>query len=596
MFGRRNKEKEANKKRFSRESYKEALEAFKFIRPYRWYFFGGLVLLFASSLVFMVFPYLIGLMVDAASGKSEVNYSLAQITTALFSILVVQGIFSYFRVILFAHVSEKGTADIRKSLYQKMISLPISFFEENKSGDLISRVTSDVEKLYSAFSITLAEFIRQILILITGITFLAIVTPKLSLIMVLTIPVVVVSGIFFGRYIRKFSKERQAKLADSNSLLSESIQAIQLVKAFVTERFEIKRYNLANQEVVSVGLSYARARALFAVFIIVIMFGALFFIIWRGAVMVQEGSLTAGSLISFVTYTFIISGAIGSMGNFVSEVLGALGATERVREILNTESELDLSNDEGVHTERLKGNISFHDVHFRYPTRPDVEVLKGISMDVAAGQKIALVGQSGVGKSTIVQLLLRFYALESGDISVDGKSIQDYDFRAYRNNLALVPQEVILFGGTIRENILYGREDATEEEIIEAAKQSNSWEFIQVFPDGLDTIIGERGVKLSGGQRQRIAIARAILKNPTILLLDEATSSLDAESEKTVQEALDKLMVGRTSIIIAHRLSTIREVDCIYVLDKGMIVEKGTHEELSEKSDGLYSSQLKLII
>lgn len=310
--------------------------------------------------------------------------------------------------------------------------------------------------------------------------------------------------------------------------------------------------------------------------------------------MVQEGAMTSGNLISFVSYTFVIAGSIGSLGSFIGDLLGSVGATERVREILNTPNELELGDNESLTPHSIQGSVSFENVAFHYPTRTDVPVLQGLSFHIQPGEKIALVGSSGAGKSTIIQLLLRFYDIQSGDIKVDGQSIFGQELRTYRQNLALVPQEVILFGGTIRENILYGREDATEEEVISAAKQSNSWEFITKFPEGLDTIVGERGVKLSGGQRQRIAIARAILKDPAILLLDEATSSLDAESEKVVQEALDKLMEGRTSIIIAHRLSTIREVDCIYVLEKGVIKEKGTHTELSLLEDGIYKGLANL--
>lgn len=585
---------DAPKVKVSKENFKDALKIFEYIRPHKWSFIGGMFLLFISSMVFMIFPYLIGLMVDIAQGKSEYGFSLKQIGFVLVAVLFAQGFVSYTRVILFANVSEKGIADIRKSLYQRMISLPITFFEENKMGDLISRLTSDVEKLYSTFSITLAEFFRQIIILFVGILFLAITTPRLSLIMLLTVPVVVVCAIFFGRYIRKLSKERQKKLAASNSILGESIQSIQVVKAFANELFETKRYGKSIGDVVTIAMKYARGRAAFSVFIVTILFGALFFIIWQGAMMVQNGTMTAGRLVSFVTYTFIIGGSIASLGNFYPEILGAIGATERIREILNTEGEIDLEKKPHLNPLNIQGNVQFENVHFRYPTRQDMPILKGIDLNIQQGQKIALVGPSGAGKSTIIQLLLQFYGIEKGDIKIDGKSIYDYDLRDLRNNMSLVPQEVILFGGTIRENILYGKEDATDEEVIQAAKQANCWEYIESFPEGLDTLIGERGVKLSGGQRQRLAIARAILKNPAILLLDEATSSLDAESERVVQEALNTLMEGRTSIIIAHRLATIREVDCIYVLDGGKIVEKGTHEELSMQEDGLYSGLAKL--
>ncbi len=305
--------------------------------------------------------------------------------------------------------------------------------------------------------------------------------------------------------------------------------------------------------------------------------------------MLQEGLISNGDLIAFFSYTVFIGTAIAGLGNFYTELVGAMGATERIRTILGEEGEIEIGGESGsVESLKANGNIRFNQVKFQYPTREDVEVLKGLDLELKAGEKIALVGPSGAGKSTIMQLLQRFYKWESGDILLDGKSISEYDLKAYRSQFAIVPQEVILFGGSIRENILYGKPGASEEEIVEAAKKANAWEFIEKFPEGLDTLVGERGIKLSGGQKQRIAIARAILKDPVILLLDEATSALDAESEKLVQDALDVLMEGRTSIIIAHRLATIREVDQIYVMEDGKVVEAGKHDELVENA-GLYS-------
>ncbi len=580
--------------KLSTEGLREAIQIFKYLGPYRWALLAGFVLLFISSAVFMVFPYLSGQLVDTAQGKGEWDLSLEQLGMILGGIVILQGIISYARVLLFAYASEKGIAAVRKAVYEKLISLPIAFFEENRSGEIVSRLTSDVGKLYSAFSITLAEFMRQVFILIVGVTFLAIRAPQLSLVMLSTFPIVMVGAIFFGRYIRKLSKERQEELAKSNNSINEAIQSIQAVKAFTNEMFESIRYGKSIDKVVAVSLKFAHARALFSVMIIVLLFGSLFFIIWRGATMVMEGTLTAGNLIEFVVYTSIIGGSIAGLGNFYTEILGALGATERIREILAEESEVEVKAEEDTDSITLRGDISFQNVHFNYPTRKDVDVLKGISFDVAAGRKVALVGTSGAGKSTIVQLLLKFYDLDKGAITVDNKSVSDLNTTALRQNIAIVPQEVILLGGTIRENILYGKPNASEEEIIAAAKKANAWNFVKAFPEGLDTVVGERGVKLSGGQRQRVAIARAILKDPVILLLDEATSSLDAESEKAVQDALNVLMEGRTSIIIAHRLATIREVDCIYVLDNGRIIEQGTHEELSMFPDGAYNSLAKL--
>ena len=580
--------------KFSLKQFRRALEIFTFVRPYRFKLILGLVLLFFSSMVFMLFPYLSGEMVDIALGKSRFNITLQQVGLILLAILVVQGFISYYRVLLFASVSERGIADVRKALYQRLITLPVIFFEKNRVGELVSRLTADVERLYNAFSITLAEFMRQIIILISGILFLAVTTPKLSLIMLATFPVIVIGAMIFGRKIRRLSKERQQQLANSNIILNETMQNIQVVKAFTNELLESLRYGKSIDKTVDVSLRYARGRALFAVFIVSILFGALFFIVWQGAIMVSKGVITPGQLISFVVYTAIIGGAIAGLGNFYTELLGAIGATERVRDILNEKGEVQVGATSPVVEKRLMGHIEFRDVHFSYPTRPDVQVLNGINFTVEPGQKIALVGPSGAGKSTIVQLLLKFYLISQGDIRVDGQSIYELDTRAYRENIAIVPQEVLLFGGTIRENILYGKPDATEEELMAAAEKANALEFINSFPEGMDTLVGERGVKLSGGQRQRIAIARTILRNPSILLLDEATSSLDAESEKTVQDALDKLMEGRTSIIIAHRLATVRNVDCIHVIEKGSIVESGTHTELSAIENGIYNSLARL--
>lgn len=588
-------QKEESRPRVSLQNLREALKIFEFLRPYRWHFIVGLILLFLSSTVFMIFPYSVGLMLDVAQGKENaMGLNLSKIGIGLLIVLVFQGVVSYSRVLLFAQISERGTADIRNALYQRIISLPIVFFEKSRVGDLVSRLTNDVEKLYNTFYFVLAEFFRQVILLIGGVIFLAWQTPKLAGVMLLTFPVIVIGAMIFGRHIRKLSKQRQTILAESNTILDETLQSIHAVKAFTNELFENRRYKNANDSVIQVSLKFASGRALFAVFIITVLFGALFFVIWTGMRMVQSGEVTAGQLISFVTFTAVIGGAIAGLGNFYSELVGAVGATERIREILTSPSETDERPKATAQAGRLDGNIEFEDVQFSYPTRPDVPVLKKVNISIQSGQKVAVVGQSGAGKSTIMQLLLQFHHLDGGKISIDGRNIYDYDLHSYRSNFAIVPQEVILFGGTIRENILYGKPDASEAEIIDAAKQANAWDFISTFPEGLETVVGERGIKLSGGQRQRIAIARAILRNPSILLLDEATSSLDAESEKVVQEALNNLMKNRTSIIIAHRLATIREVDCIYVLEGGHIVEKGTHEELSAKYDGVYSSLAKL--
>ncbi len=587
-------EEDKNRK-MNAETFGEAMKIFEFVKPYKWSLIIGMILLFVSSMVFMLFPYLIGKMMDIASGVDFRGMDLNDIFWLMFVVLIAQGVVSYFRVLLFARLSEKGIADLRIALYEKLVSLPIVFYEENRVGELMSRLTADVERLYNAFSITIAEFLRQILLLIAGLLFLGVQTPELAFIMLLTFPVAVILGMFFGKWIRTLSKERQQTLADTNIILSETMQSISVVKAFSNELFEAVRYGKSNDTMVKIALKFANGRAIFATFIVSILFGALIFVIYEGAVLIQEGTMTSGGLVMFTFVTAIIGGSIAGLGNFYTELLGAVGATERIREILSMESEVD-PRDPAIDQKfkRFEGNIEYSNVNFHYPTREDIEVMKGISFKIKAGQKVALVGPSGSGKSTIVQLLLRFYNIQTGEIKVDGKNILDYNISAFRKNFAIVPQEVILFGGTIRENIAYGNPLASDEQIIEAARKSNSWEFIQTFPEALDTVVGERGIKLSGGQRQRIAIARAILKDPSILLLDEATSALDAESEKVVQDALNNLMEGRTSIIIAHRLATIREVDCIYVIDNGKIIEQGTHDELSAIENGAYAGLAKL--
>lgn len=575
-------------------AFRESLEIFEFVRPYKVQFVLGLVFLFLSSVVFMAVVQLPGIMVDIAQGHSKYGLTLQTAAMVLGAILIFQGFMAYWRVMMFAKVAESGIADVRRALYGRLVSLPMVFFEKSRVGELVSRLTADVEKLYNTFYFVLAEFVRQIIVLLVGIIVMAWQHPKLSLVMLAVFPIVVIGAMFFGKKVRKMSKQRQDQLADSNVILDETLQSIAAVKAFSNEIFEVGRFTRSSDSVVKVSMKYASGRALFSVFIITVLFGALFFIIWMGAKMLQAGQITSGELLSFGINTAIIGGAIAGLGNFYTELVGAVGATERIREILKSPTENDSFERKNAVAGRFHGDIQFENIKFSYPTRADVPVLKGISFEIPAGKKVALVGQSGAGKSTIMQLLLQFHHPDFGEIKIDGRDIHDYSLESFRANFAIVPQEVILFGGTIRENILYGKPDATDDEIIDAAKQANAWDFISTFPEKLETIVGERGVKLSGGQRQRIAIARAILRNPSILLLDEATSSLDAESEKVVQEALNRLMQGRTSIIIAHRLATIREVDCIYVMENGRIIEKGTHDELSLIDRGAYSSLAKL--
>lgn len=582
------------KTKMTKERFSEATRIFKYVLPYKWPFISGLITLALGSVIFLVIMKIPGELFNVINGESPYGLNINQIFILVIFFLGIQSLLSYLRVQLFTVVSEKSMALLRTDLYQKLIGLSIPFYEKNRVGELTSRITNDVTQVQQVVSVTLAEFLRQIIILVGGIGIIVFTMPRLALTILLTFPLVVISAMFFGRHIRKLMKKRQDLLAETNVVVEETMQNIQTVKAYTNEWFELSRYKTKLAEAVAIALKAGKMRGLFAAFIIFVMFGALFFIMWRAALMVQAGTLAEGDLVNFVVFTGIIGAAIASLGNFYSTIVASIGATERIFEILEKPSEVDIEQGEKQDPIKLNSSIEYKNVQFSYPTREDVEVLNNVSLRIKAGSKIALVGASGSGKSTIIALLQRFYECSDGEILIGGKNIQQFPLSAYRRNIAIVPQEVLLFGGTIRENILYGKSSATEKEILAAADNANALEFINGFPEGLETIVGERGIKLSGGQRQRIAIARAILKDPSILILDEATSSLDAESERLVQSALNNLMQGRTSIIIAHRLSTIRNVDCIYVIEKGQIVEQGTHQELSLLDKGIYNKLAKL--
>lgn len=544
-----------------------------------------------STITTLSFPALIGQVTSVIQGKSP--FTLGQVILIFGAILILQAVFSFFRIYFFAQVSERSMADVRHEVYSKIITLPIPFFEKRRVGELTSRLSSDVSQLQDVLSITLAELFRQVATLLGGTLFILYVSWKLTLFMLATFPLIIIAGLIFGRFIRKLSKQAQDQLATASVIVEETLQSINIVKAFTNERIEINRYGAALQKMVNIALRTAKFRGVFVSFIIFAMFGGIMGIVWYGGSLVQSGEIPFADLLTFIFYTAFIGGSVAGMGDMYAQVQKTVGASERILEILEEPSEVDANLEMPLFVP-VHGHVQFSDVRFSYPSRPDMPVLKGISLDVAAGRKIALVGQSGAGKSTIVQLLMRYYPIESGQITVDGRDVSSFNITELRKNIAVVPQEVMLFGGTILENIQYGKPGATEVEVREAARKANALQFIDSFPEGLLTIVGERGVKLSGGQRQRIAIARAILKDPAILILDEATSSLDAESERLVQAALDELMKNRTTIIIAHRLATIRKVDRIYVMYEGQIAESGTHDELAVQEAGIYANLVKL--
>jgi ABC-type multidrug transport system fused ATPase/permease subunit len=585
----RYQENDLPKAKLDSNSLQKALRIFKYGKNHKWKFFLGLLFLLLTSATALAFPKLMGMLVDCITNKdlSRAN----EIAVALIVILMLQAVFSFFRISLFVNFTENSLSNIRFALYENLVKLPMSFYSQKRVGELNSRISADISQLQDTFTTTIAEFLRQFILIIGGFVILGNISPKLTLMMLAIVPIVAVAAVIFGRFIRKYGKKTQDKVAESQVIVEETLQGISNVKAFANEWYEIQRYKNKIKEIVKIAIKGGQYRGYFASFIILCLFGCVVAVVWYGITLTIKGEVQGvGDLISFVLYTTFIGASFGGIAEMYAQIQKAVGATERVFELLEETPEDIKATQKTSAVEKIKGTVAFNNVAFSYPSRKEVQVLKDVNFKAEFGQKIAIVGPSGAGKSTISSLLLRFYDITSGEILVDGKNIYDYDLENLRGNMSIVPQDVILFGGTIRENIAYGKPDATNEEILLAAKQANALNFVEGFPEKFETLVGERGVKLSGGQRQRIAIARALLKNPSILILDEATSSLDSESEKLVQEALEVLMEGRTSIIIAHRLSTIRNADKILVLDNGKITEEGTHQELINLENGIYKN------
>jgi len=582
------KENDLPKSKITATSLNKATIIFKYAGKHQWKFYVGLVFLLLTGATALAFPKLMGMLIDCVKNKNSDQAN--QIALGLIVILFLQSFCSFFRLSLFVNFTENTLANLRLSLYTNLVKLPMTFFSQKRVGELNSRISADITQIQDTLTSTIAEFLRQFILIIGGVILLATESFKLTLLMLAVVPLVAVAAVIFGRFIRKYSKQVQDQVAESQVIVEETMQGISIVKAFANEWYEVARYKGKISEVVKLAIKGGKYRGYFASFIIFCLFGAIVAVVWYGVRLSIAGEMSVGQLISFVLYSTFVGASFGGIAELYAQIQKAIGATERVFELLEETPEKISASQNGVPLEKIKGNVSFKNVAFSYPSRKEVQVLKDVNFSAEFGQKIAIVGPSGAGKSTISSLLLRFYDIESGEITVDGKNIYDYDLENLRGNMSIVPQDVILFGGTIKENIAYGKPDATDEEIMLAAKQANALNFVEGFPEKFETVVGERGVKLSGGQRQRIAIARALLKNPSILILDEATSSLDSESEKLVQEALEVLMEGRTSIIIAHRLSTIRNADKILVLDNGKITEEGTHQELINLENGTYKN------
>src|SRR5210317_1280818 len=584
---RESKSEEAEKKRkmLTAKDLGQLRKILAYVKPHKGLWALGFFFLLITMGTSLLFPKLLGGLMASSADNLRTNM------LEMMALLAIQSVAGFFRVVLFVMVTERALAAIRWDLYTHLLHLPMAFFSSRRVGELNSRVASDTSQIGETLTTTFAEFLRGLSMVIGGIAILAFTSIKLTLFIVGVIPPLIIVTFIFGRFIRKYAKKVQDEIAASNTIVEETFAGIQTVKAFANEAWEQSRYGKRIREVVGLAITGGYYRGAFSSFITFGLFGAIALVIWFGAGMVHEGELAADKLNEFILYALFIGGSIGGLASVYAQLQKAVGATETIFSLMDEEKEMEQSV-ENPTSIQIEG-ISFKDINFSYPTRPDVQVLKNLSFDLKKGQTLALVGKSGSGKSTVASLLMRFYGTDSGSISTGAYNVRDLDLQSWRKSLALVPQDVFLFGGTIGENISYGKTDATEEEIIQAAKEANAWEFISQFPEGLETKVGDRGIQLSGGQRQRVAIARALLKDPQLLILDEATSALDSESERLVQEALERLMKGRTSVVIAHRLSTIRKAHQIVVMDQGSIVERGNHDDLMSQ-DGAYAELVKL--
>ncbi|MBB3120077.1 ABC transporter transmembrane domain-containing protein [Pseudoduganella violacea] len=573
----------------ARELEKGSLGALKglapFLKPYlRQFVMAGVALVVAASATLAI-PYAFKQMIDLGFGSHAGVHSAEHVNLvflALFAVASVLALATAARFYTVSWLGERVTADIRAAVYRHVVQQSPEFFETTQTGEVLSRITTDTTLIQSVVGSSISIALRNVLLFLGGLVMLFVTSPKLSSIIIGLLVLTVLPIMMFGRRVRKLSRDSQDRVADASAMAGEILNAMPTVQAFTHEKQETARFSASVEDAFKTAMNRIRARAMLTMLAIVLVFGTIVFVLWLGAHAVLEGSMTGGDLGQFILYASIVAGAIGALSEVMGEAQRAAGATERLLELISVKSEIQSPAQPLALPPRAANGaaLSLHDVSFSYPSRPETKALAQLALEIKPGETVAVVGPSGAGKTTLFQLFLRFYDPQLGSIRLDGVDIKQLDLETLRGAIGIVPQDTVIFSADAMENIRYGRADASDEEVIQAAKLAAAHEFIERLPNGYKSFLGERGVRLSGGQRQRIAIARALLKNPPLLLLDEATSALDAESERLVQSALEAAMVGRTTIIIAHRLATVQRADRIIVMEDGKIVETGNHQSL----------------
>ena len=563
---------------------------FPFIRPYRaQVVLAGLFLILAAGTT-LAFPWALKVLIDQGLVAGSGSDVLAEKFMELFLVAAALAVFSAGRFYTVSWLGEKITADVKNKVYAHVLEQSPTFFETTQSGEVLSRLTSDTTLVQTVVGSSLSMGLRNLVMGLGAVGMLVWTNPWLMLQVIGLLVVVVFPSVYLGRRVRRLSRASQDRVADSSAIASEVLNAISVVQSYTAEKREAERFTSSTAQALGTALRRTRARSVLVGFIILTSSAALLWGLYLGTLSVRAGHTTAGELGQTIVYVILLASAFAVLGEVYGDVLRAAGATERLMELLHAPSEVSSPDHPQEAPWPVNGSsLVLRGVNFNYPSRPTQQALNGLSGEVRAGQTVAIVGPSGAGKTTLFSLLMRFYTPQQGELLLDGVPIAQMDLQALRQRIGVVPQEAVVFSGTVIENILYGRPEATQAEVMAAAHAAFAQEFIAELPSGYDTYLGDRGVRLSGGQRQRIAIARAILKNPPLLLLDEATSALDANSERMVQAALETAMQGRTTLVIAHRLATVQRADCIWVLDKGRLVEQGTHDELIQRG-GLYAS------